>query len=415
MSLRVLMVDDEESLLWSFGRRFQSQREEWQFEGFSDPLAALERIRESPPEVLVTDVRMPQMSGIELLVAARAVAPALPVIVLTAYGSKDVLDAVRSRTNIAFLEKPVHFEELVQAVRQLRAKAGGFSGAISVPQLPDLLQLYTLSMASGALTLRQVAAAGTIWFDRGDIVHAQCGSTAGAEAVFEMLAWQGGDFSFDRSARAPERTIDTAWQGLLLEGCRLLDERAEISAGLGEAVLRRLEDALEPLEPAAAGQAPSRDEATRVLARIHAEIPGLIGAAWVAREPERMLAVLPVRGGFELEQAALLDGAVLQDPGAGAGPAPAFSIEDVLFTLSDQLHFLRGAGAGGYIYVAAERDPSTNLALVRSAVERQVGRQGEAAVEGAYRSVSLSATDGREAAGQPTDVRRHPAAGKGKA
>ena len=203
----VLMVDDEESLLWSFGRRFQGQREEWQFEGFSDPLAALERIRESPPDVLVTDVRMPQMSGIELLVAARAVAPALPVIVLTAYGSKDVLDAVRTRTNIAFLEKPVHFEALVQAVRQLQAKAGGFSGAISVPQLPDLLQLYTQSMASGALTLQQASAVGTIWFDRGDIVHAQCGSTVGAEAVFEMLAWQGGDFSFDRSVQAPQRTI----------------------------------------------------------------------------------------------------------------------------------------------------------------------------------------------------------------
>lgn len=412
MSLRVLMVDDEESLLWSFGRRFQGQREEWQFEGFSDPLAALERIRESPPEILVTDVRMPQMSGIELLVAARAVAPALPVIVLTAFGSKDVLDAVRTRTNIAFLEKPVHFEALVQAVRQLKAKAAGFSGAISVSQLPDLLQLYTLSMASGALTLQQVSAVGTIWFDRGDIVHAQCGSTAGAEAVFEMLAWQGGDFSFARSVQAPERTIDTAWQGLLLEGCRLLDERAEISAGLGEAVLRRLDDAL---EPAAAGHAPSRDEAARVLARIHAEIPGLIGAAWVAPGPARMLAALSIRGDFALEQAALLDGAVLQDPGAGAGPGQAFSIEDVLFTLGDQLHFLRRADGGGYIYVAAERDPSTNLALVRSVVERQVARQDQAAVEGAYRSESFSATDGREIAGSLTDVRRHPAAGKGKA
>jgi CheY-like chemotaxis protein len=414
MSLTVFMVDDEESLLWSFGRRFNNQFPDWQFEGFSDPLAALDRIRATPPDVLVTDVRMPKMSGIELLVAARAAAPALPVIVVTAYGSKEVLDAVRNRTNIAFLEKPVQFEVLVQAVQQLRAKAGGFSGAISVPQLPDLLQVYTLSMYSGALTLQRSSAMGTIWFERGEIVHAMCGQKVGADAVFELLAWQGGDFFFDHGAKAPERTIDTAWQGLLIEGCRRLDERAQIPAGLEEAVLKRLDDAL---AEAAGEQTPSRDEAARVLASIHGEIPGLIGAAWVDPKTTRTLAAHAARTGFELEKAALLDSALLEDLAAGAGSEMARRLEDVLFTLGDQLHFLRSAGAGTYIYVATERDPSTNLALVRSVVARQIGRPRQAAAIGTEGPApeSLSATDGRDVQDQPTNMRRRPAAGKGRA
>ena len=50
----------------------------------------------------------------------------------------------------------------------------------------------------------------------------------------------------------------------------------------------------------------------------------------------------------------------------------------MLFTLSDQLHFLRRTKTGELIYVATERDPSTNLALVRSVVSRQLGGSPQA-------------------------------------
>lgn len=100
----------------------------------------------------------------------------------------------------------------------------GFSGAISLPLLPDLIQIYTVSLANGALTIRQGDGEGTIWFERGEIVHAICGDAIGEEAVFRLLEWHNGQFSLDPDARATTRSITATWQNVLMEGCRRLDE-----------------------------------------------------------------------------------------------------------------------------------------------------------------------------------------------
>lgn len=220
----VFMVDDEEALVWSVRQAFERERPGVQFRGFTSPVDALGAIRLAPPELLITDVRMPQMSGIELLLSARQVAPDLPVVVFTAYGGAGVLAEIGSKSGVEYLEKPAPMERLLTTADRLLERDRGFSGAISLPLLPDLVQIYTLSMATGALSIRRGADAGTIWFERGEIVHAECGALSGESAVYELLAWQSGSFSLDTSARTQARTIEAKWQTLLLEGCRLLDE-----------------------------------------------------------------------------------------------------------------------------------------------------------------------------------------------
>lgn len=222
----IFMVDDEEALVWSARQAFDRERPGVEFRGFTSPVDALGAIRLAPPELLITDVRMPQMSGIELLLSARQVAPDLPVIVFTAYGGSGVLAEIGSKSGVEYLEKPAPMERLLTSADRLLQRDRGFSGAISLPLLPDLVQIYTLSMATGALSIRRGVDAGTIWFERGEIVHAECGALSGEAAVYELLAWQSGAFSLDTSARTQARTIEAKWQTLLLEGCRLLDEAA---------------------------------------------------------------------------------------------------------------------------------------------------------------------------------------------
>lgn len=123
----------------------------------------------------------------------------------------------------------------------------GFSGAISLPLLPDLIQIYTVSLANGALTIRRGADRGTIWFEHGDIVHAVCGEETGEEAVYRMLQWQNGHFSLDAEARPPLRSITASWQNVLMEGCRRLDEAAPELGG----VLAELGNALDAFQAAA--------------------------------------------------------------------------------------------------------------------------------------------------------------------
>ncbi len=224
MPQRVLIVDDEEDLVWTLLRQIRRERPEIDVEGFSDPVAALERIREAPPDILVTDVRMPKVGGIDLIVAGRQVAPSMRVIVMTAFNTDHVKREVARQGSVTLIEKPFEVPALLGLLAPRAEPGGGFRGDVSLPMLPDLVQLYALARVDGALKIVNGPRNGTLWFQAGEIVHARCGDATGVKAFFEMMRWDGGRFLLEPLGEAPERTIRECLASLLLEGARLQDE-----------------------------------------------------------------------------------------------------------------------------------------------------------------------------------------------
>jgi two-component system, NtrC family, response regulator AtoC len=111
----ILVVDDERLVRWSL----QQKLEQW---GYHVSLAengatALGRIQLDNPDLVTLDVKLPDMTGIEVLSELRNRNIQIPVIVITAFGVVD--DAVRSLKLGAydFIEKPINFEKLENAVR----------------------------------------------------------------------------------------------------------------------------------------------------------------------------------------------------------------------------------------------------------------------------------------------------------
>jgi two-component system, NtrC family, response regulator PilR len=91
---RILVVDDEPGIRVMLSAALK--REGYEVLLASDARNALSALEAGPVDVVVTDIRMPQMTGIELLDAVKRIDPGLSVIMMTAYGSKDtVLDALR--------------------------------------------------------------------------------------------------------------------------------------------------------------------------------------------------------------------------------------------------------------------------------------------------------------------------------
>jgi two-component system, NtrC family, response regulator HydG len=113
---RIVVADDEASARSGLGTLLRD-------EGFDVTLAedgstALARVQESAPDVLVTDLRMPGMDGIELLRKAREVDPELVVVLMTAFA--EVETAVRAMQEGAehYLTKPLQIDELVLVIRR---------------------------------------------------------------------------------------------------------------------------------------------------------------------------------------------------------------------------------------------------------------------------------------------------------
>lgn len=102
---RVLFVDDETMVLEALKRLLRPMRSELDVCFESDPRDALEKVRDEPFDVLVTDMRMPQMDGAELLEQAKELQPGMARIVLSGYSEREL--AVRS-VGLAhqFLAKP---------------------------------------------------------------------------------------------------------------------------------------------------------------------------------------------------------------------------------------------------------------------------------------------------------------------
>jgi DNA-binding NtrC family response regulator len=81
---------------------------------------ALERFRKEPFDLVLTDQRMPEMSGLELLKQCRAAAPEVNVIIMTAYGSIETAVSAMKEGATDYLTKPLNLEELLLRIERVR-------------------------------------------------------------------------------------------------------------------------------------------------------------------------------------------------------------------------------------------------------------------------------------------------------
>jgi two-component system nitrogen regulation response regulator GlnG len=137
-ALDVWIVDDDASIRWVLERALgQAGMTPTAYE---DAEAALAALRRGEPDVLVTDVRMPGRSGLELLEEIRTRRPRLPVIVMTAHSDLDSAVAAYKGGAFEYLPKPFDIDQAVELVRraasqQLRA----VESASESRRIPEML------------------------------------------------------------------------------------------------------------------------------------------------------------------------------------------------------------------------------------------------------------------------------------
>jgi two-component system response regulator YesN len=84
----------------------------------SSPIEALEHAAKKKPDLIISDLRMPDMDGLELLDRVRSISPQTRVILLTAYGDWELLQDVVKRGGEAMLLKPSSNEEILRSVHK---------------------------------------------------------------------------------------------------------------------------------------------------------------------------------------------------------------------------------------------------------------------------------------------------------
>lgn len=252
---RILIVDDE-----------AAQRD--LLEGFVEPLGfevvcagsaeeALQIIAEAPVNMVLLDVRLPGMSGLDALPEIRNLAPELPVLLITAYGDlRQAVAAVKGGA-VDYLVKPVDLNELEAVILDtLGQPSGAKPSRPTLPELPQNIVFESAAMHRVAETLVVVADSMVPVLIMGE-------SGTGKEVVAQLLhRWSGrpdGPMVAANCAGLPETLIESelfghtkgaftgaseARQGLFRAahgGTLFLDEIGELPMHLQPKLLRAIE------------------------------------------------------------------------------------------------------------------------------------------------------------------------------
>ena len=118
---KILIADDERTILLMIQRLLNEQGHETC--EASNGLAALQLFQTQFFDLVISDLRMPRMDGVSFLHEVKSLDPNVPIIVLTAYATPEILAEANERHAFTYLPKPFHPETLLQTVSGLLSAA----------------------------------------------------------------------------------------------------------------------------------------------------------------------------------------------------------------------------------------------------------------------------------------------------
>lgn len=239
MGAKILIADDNPQVLRLLNIFLTKAEEGYDIIQAENGEIALQLANEEKPDLIISDVMMPKMDGIELcwMIRENSEIPLVPFIFLTSF--KDRETAVRGLRAGAddYLTKPVDKKKLVASVKDLlerkknlesldekSEKQQGFSGSLQDLSVVELVQLLNLNKKSGVLKIENGEKA-FVYINQGNLWAVRKGDKKGEEAFYDIVAQKKGTFKFDVTEVSVEQNIVNSTMNVIMEACRVTDEQ----------------------------------------------------------------------------------------------------------------------------------------------------------------------------------------------
>jgi predicted regulator of Ras-like GTPase activity (Roadblock/LC7/MglB family)/DNA-binding response OmpR family regulator len=223
---RVLVVDDEEDMLWMLQRNLNKGMNSVEILAARSAEEAMEVLKDTAVNLVITDINMPGMNGLDLLLEINNRFPGTGVIIMTAYPSSAYENKAMMSGSLRYIEKPFDIKVVRTIVEDILKANEGFQGTVDGVDLVDIVQFNGLSRATAALKVTTGNQEGMIFFKDGEVVHAMCGKETGEEAFFTILGFNGGSLQNIRGVQPPGVSIKKSIEALLFETAVKNDEKA---------------------------------------------------------------------------------------------------------------------------------------------------------------------------------------------
>lgn len=221
----VLIVEDTPGLLKSLVDLLKKYDSQFNILTSENGEEAISTLRKMPVSVLVTDLYMPKVDGLELLSYMSRHHPDTPCIVMTAFSSPEITDILGNLGIYRFLEKPFDSNDLIQAITDAidQINKGKSIKRLSITAFLSLLEEEQRSCTLE--TINQKGLKGYFYLIDGRLYDARCGNLQGEKAAISILGWE--KVSFNLKALPPEdikAQIPISLKALIAKAARLKKE-----------------------------------------------------------------------------------------------------------------------------------------------------------------------------------------------
>lgn len=228
MKSKVLIVDDDAAWVKAMLKELEEYSGSFSVTPAYDGKQALEILASGQISLVVSDLRMPNIDGFELLNRVLRQYPDIPVIIITAYDRPKTREVVFNSGADEYLTKPFTPEDLAEKInRLLQKKSEG--GSLHNVSLETFLQLIEMEQQTCTLRVlnKNASNIGVLFFRDGELMNARLDNRLGKEAAYEILSWSGVSVSIQNGCPFTEKQLDGELQAILLDAMRTKDESSQ--------------------------------------------------------------------------------------------------------------------------------------------------------------------------------------------
>ncbi len=220
---RILIIDDEDHVRKLIQERLK--RSGYEVADAPNGKEAVKILESTAIDLVLTDIRMPEMDGFEVLTYINVHFPSIPVIAMSGFNTPETIKRLKKIGTLNVIDKPVNMDQLIQNIEDSLKRASS-DGSIMGMSVIGILQLIEMEQKSCLLEVSgEDQKTGSFFFNNGVLYDAFCGNRKGEEAALEMMAWGNARFIFKNSPETEmKREIKKKLMSLALESSRLKDE-----------------------------------------------------------------------------------------------------------------------------------------------------------------------------------------------
>jgi len=226
MRKKLLLVDDEKFFLEGLREGLSEFDDLFTTDICFSVDEAIDLYNQNHYDLIISDIRMPGKSGLDFFVYLREQNYNGGFIAMTAYGSSEVLNKIRALGGLDIVIKPFDFSWFKDRIVDFFTEEEGVSGTIDSIALTSLLQMINLEKKSLVVKVENKTSEGFLYFDKGEIIHAEYQDEVGEGAAFHLIKLKSGRFSLlkTKGKKIYQKTIETPFMVLMMNAMKFVDE-----------------------------------------------------------------------------------------------------------------------------------------------------------------------------------------------